>query len=1652
MVYNNRLGEQTDQNNYGQNSQIDNLSEMNSELFLDGYRNAGDTTSRSLVDQQLGLIQLENLVNELKKENFSLKMKIFFYEDGMKYLDTKDDSESAHGNSFSKSQNIQNSNEFITKFQQMEQTIESLQKLLEKEKLENAKLQEDRQKLFKTYESLEQQLNLLRKKSDKSLENDNALTEKYHQLEANYNDLQENYKKINDLLEQEKNEKEDLITSNNNLEQYCTELQQQNNDLEKKCDDLQNEYLLCNQRIKKNKDELHNSLEMQKEVENLKNQEIEFCHKQIEALQKDLSDSEEKIDSLKKDIQHDQEIIQQLNEIKSNLTEKNIRASQNLKDTNEELQNELKKNKQLQEDLENLKQNKDKKLELNSLQNEMDRIRKEADHLHMELQQSNINYKELSDEYNAMKKNYENQISLINEFKSEKDEDENIIENLNNQIRQLNLKNKALSEKLNKNIENNSDNTVKYINENADLRSQVELQRKLIDDLNKEIENFKKELIEIQDELDKEIEEHELLKDHANKIEKENELLNKELIEMKNNKTFEKSNTDKKLFEAYRREQILHDTIENNSLRVEKIMEEKEKIQKENEKLNEAIHALNQKLDDNDSERAKLKDNITQKNETINKLQNKIIEIQRNNDLSFSNMELLNSSNNTIILLNKEIENLKKENENLMNAIKNKDNNKSLGEDTNTEYLIKIFRELEAMRRNFKINEDTITDLHKLNGAQGKELETHYKFIEKLQNNLMKTQQTINTNEAESEIIRKEAIIRDLREQLNKKIEELEKIKITLKELESENESLLRKSVIDIDPNDIEELKEMNKGLKRELLFKNSYVEELKLEISAMKESKGSNLDIVEKIKELESIKEKYICNSEQSSKLLEQVKQANILNANLKEENERNKKDISTYEEEIKRINKENVSLKNAYNDSKLKLHKLESEMASHSCDKEVNKSINARSKINEIKYQETIDELTSENKELKSKLENQIEKNKQDIQYEQLLNKKYKEDIEDYKRQIEYNEEKIKKLQNNISNLNKENETQKEEMNEIQKKLRNLQDSYNDLLNENKNLRIKIHEKSNEIYDIQDSKTIRLLYNTISDFSNSINNKSVDESSSISNSVPELVSSLRNIAISFNKNGSVLSDVFSNLTKQFIYLLNQAKDNDQRRTELLNEIEKLKKDLDEINSKLEKEINNNNELTKTNKNLKDKVNSYVIQIQDKNNQISNLNGQVSNMNKQLIRMKPDSLVDSLQKRIQETNSKLETIGSEYKKMENENNKLKTSIKSINEQYSTTKKESKERSIEISVLKEKLEKEGQNCEELKSQQISLLEENSSLKSKYKKINEMNRMLQEESKQLNEQIMVLKKTLKNERPNIKIDEYYLLLNQIFATIQNMLPENLKSPIKTFDLSTDIKTYKKCMLESLNNIYHYIYHLIEDMKEKCKEMIDKKQDAMNKKFYQFQSQLNKRMSQFSTYQSKIARATEYQKHLKDTLYEKENEIKRLNENIRNHNEQLRELENKAKKIEQDYSKVFKGVSKDMLKDKMRVYTDLEKQLIREREDAHETAKELINRLNASEKQLERSKSALSYLKSQKDNKSTNKYISKLEKEKQLYEKERAELFNEINKKSETIKKYKNIIEKTLTKLEQEDIINFMGAFQQACDIMRKDLPENSILNP
>jgi len=60
---------------------------------------------------------------------------------------------------------------------------------------------------------------------------------------------------------------------------------------------------------------------------------------------------------LKKDLQHEQETVQQLNEITTNLTEKNKRVTQNLKDTNEELQNEFQKNKQLQEDLTILKKN-----------------------------------------------------------------------------------------------------------------------------------------------------------------------------------------------------------------------------------------------------------------------------------------------------------------------------------------------------------------------------------------------------------------------------------------------------------------------------------------------------------------------------------------------------------------------------------------------------------------------------------------------------------------------------------------------------------------------------------------------------------------------------------------------------------------------------------------------------------------------------------------------------------------------------------------------------------------------------------------------------------------------------------------------------------------------------------------------------------------------------------------------------------------------------------------------------------------------------------------------------------------------------------------------------------------------------------------------
>jgi len=60
--------------------------------------------------------------------------------------------------------------------------------------------------------------------------------------------------------------------------------------------------------------------------------------------------------------------------------------------------------------------------------------------------------------------------------------------------------------------------------------------------------------------------------------------------------------------------------------------------------------------------------------------------------MSITNMELINTSNNTIILLNKEIESLKKENENLMNTLKQNDKNKPSTGDKTTEYLIMIYK------------------------------------------------------------------------------------------------------------------------------------------------------------------------------------------------------------------------------------------------------------------------------------------------------------------------------------------------------------------------------------------------------------------------------------------------------------------------------------------------------------------------------------------------------------------------------------------------------------------------------------------------------------------------------------------------------------------------------------------------------------------------------------------------------------------------------------------------------------------------------------------------------------------------------------------------------------------------------------------------
>jgi len=58
MIYNDRLGDQTDQNEYNQSSQIGNISELNSDFFLDSINN---NSSQKSSDQQMGLIQLENV-------------------------------------------------------------------------------------------------------------------------------------------------------------------------------------------------------------------------------------------------------------------------------------------------------------------------------------------------------------------------------------------------------------------------------------------------------------------------------------------------------------------------------------------------------------------------------------------------------------------------------------------------------------------------------------------------------------------------------------------------------------------------------------------------------------------------------------------------------------------------------------------------------------------------------------------------------------------------------------------------------------------------------------------------------------------------------------------------------------------------------------------------------------------------------------------------------------------------------------------------------------------------------------------------------------------------------------------------------------------------------------------------------------------------------------------------------------------------------------------------------------------------------------------------------------------------------------------------------------------------------------------------------
>ena len=698
--------------------------------------------------------------------------------------------------------------------------------------------------------------------------------------------------------------------------------------------------------------------------------------------------------------------------------------------------------------------------------------------------------------------------------------------------------------------------------------------------------------------------------------------------------------------------------------------------------------------------------------------------------------------------------------------------------------------------------------------------------------------------------------------------EELERKDLVIKNLQSQLNSTRSNTNVILN-NKIANYNKEENTLRKQIIEKDKLLLEKEKEINLLKEEIKNNK--IMKVNYNEKI-------SDFQKEILELKSQIKNYDSIVSLKDNENKKNLVEYELKIKALEKEKniiesktnqlVDLVKQYSkelsNTSIKFDSIESEKQTLN---NLNMKLNQKNETNEKVIKDLSDKINSmknlfnQNENLTNSL-NQIQKD---------LNMNLKEN-QNLKNDLFQKEDLIKNLTNQLTEFT----YYKNNFEESEKEINKLRIELKEIYSKNN---INIH-RANE-NEIELNNLINLLNKKISQIIEWIRNYFDNNFNKEINDIPQLNE------INYNINLNLIIDELSKkrklLKENILNLENQIKENENKNNELLTKIDLLYQDNVELNKKVnkEKEENIKNKKDKENYNIEiEKLKKNIFDVNKENENMKNINNEILDSHNKIIQESINLIINDSD--LINLVKNIKNIFQSDSSFENNINKINEILELFKSEYLKLKN-FKEQNKELCDLIDKVNKEKI---ELINNLEDINKENNMIKNQMEFINkDKDLILQTNQSLLNEKnsLLNLINTL-----NLNIDNFKKENNDLNDNLFNLQKENELIKKENENQLSQLKiNYEKEKKEKINSIINDYNNKVINSEEKYKFQ----NQLLEKKIINLQTQMDLKDIQLKSQEEIINRRN---KMLNDSL----------SSNLRNDDSYIKDLEKDKEKLISD----------------------------------------------------------------------------------------------------------------------------------------------------